>query len=105
MIKAQRESAGESPVAILLPPLNGKTGTVIMNTTTTTIERTDADAAAVAAFSSAMLMPAATVAAQIDEDAVLDGWLASMDTSEFETILGRLADSQFEGRYLLETPA
>jgi hypothetical protein len=76
-----------------------------MNTNTTTIERTDADAAAVAAFSSAVLMPAATVAAQIDEDAVLDGWLASLDASEFEVILGRLADSQFEGRYLLETTA
>jgi hypothetical protein len=70
-----------------------------MNTNTTTIERTDAR------FSGAMLMPAATVAAQLDEDAVLDSWLASLDISEFETILGRLADSEMGGRFLLETPA
>lgn len=76
-----------------------------MNTNTTTIERTDADAAAVAAFSGAMLLPAATVAAQIDEDAVLDSWLASMDTSEFEAVLGRLTDNQFSGHYRLETSA
>ena len=67
--------------------------------TTTTIERTDVP------FSGAMLLPAATVAAQLDEDAVLDSWLASMDISEFDLILGRLADGQIGGRFLLEPTA
>jgi hypothetical protein len=71
----------------------------MMNTTTTTIERTDAP------FSGAMLLPAATVAAQLDEDAVLDSWLASMDISEFDLILGLLADNQLGGRFLLEPTA
>ena len=71
----------------------------MMNTTTTTIGRTEA------AFSGAMLLPAATVAAHLDEDAVLDSWLASLDISEFETILGRLADSQVGGRFMLEPTA
>ena len=70
-----------------------------MNTNTTTIERTDA------ILSGATLLPAGTVAAQIDEDAVLDSWLASLEISEFEMILGRLSESQFGGRMVLEPSA
>jgi len=68
-------------------------------TSTTTTERTDA------ALASLTLLPAETVAAQIDEDAVLDSWLASLELSEFEMILGRLADGTLGGRMMLEPSA
>lgn len=69
-----------------------------MNANTTTIDRTDA------ATASLSLLPAETIAAQIDEDAVLDSWLASLELSEFELILARLADDKL-GRMILEPSA
>jgi putative heme degradation protein len=55
-----------------------------------TIERTST--AAYDAFESPIL-PRAADLAQLDDDAVMDSWLASLDTHEFEVILSRLAAS------------
>ena len=57
------------------------------------------------AFESPILMPAVDLAPYEEDDAVMDGWLASLDVREFELILSRLADEPARGWPALEPTA
>ena len=74
-----------------------------MTQSTATIER--ANGAAYFAFESPILLRAADCAPYDEDDAVMDSWLASMDSREFELILSRLADTGARGASALEFSA
>jgi hypothetical protein len=69
-----------------------------MTQSTATIER--ANEAAYIPFESPILLRAADFAPYDEDDAVMDGWLASLDSSEFELILSRLAETDARGSKL-----
>jgi hypothetical protein len=62
-----------------------------MTQSTATTRR--ANQAAYIPFESPILLRAADSAPYDEDDAVMDSWLASLDTREFELILSRLADT------------
>ncbi len=65
---------------------------------TATIER--ANEAAYIPYESPILLRAADIAPYDEDDAVMDSWLASLDTREFELILSRLAEADARGSKL-----
>jgi hypothetical protein len=74
-----------------------------MTQSTATIER--ANGAAYIAYESSVLLRAADSAPYDEDDVVMDSWLASMDSREFELILSRLADVGNHGASALEFSA
>jgi hypothetical protein len=62
-------------------------------------------AAAYIAFESPVLLRAADSAPYDEDDAVMDSFLASLDSREFELILSRLADTQPIGLGTMEFSA
>jgi hypothetical protein len=62
----------------------------IMTQIAATIER--ANESAYIAYESPILLRAADSVPYDEDDAVMDGWLASLDPREFELILSRLAE-------------
>jgi hypothetical protein len=62
-------------------------------------------AAAYIAFESPVLLRAADSAPYDEDDAVMDSFLASLDSREFELILSRLADTQPVGLGAMEFSA
>jgi hypothetical protein len=69
-----------------------------MTQSTATIGRTSE--AAYIPFESPVLLHAADLAPYDEDDAVMDGFLASLDPREFELILSRLADADARGSKL-----
>jgi hypothetical protein len=69
-----------------------------MTQSTATIGRTSE--AAYSPFESPVLLHAADLAPYDEDDAVMDGFLASLDPREFELILSRLADADARGSKL-----
>jgi len=45
------------------------------------------------------------LAAQVDDDDVLDAWLASLTEHDFDLILNGLADGRFSASHSFEVPA
>jgi hypothetical protein len=80
-----------------------ETGATIMTQRTATIER--ANGTPYLAYESPILLRAADAAPYDEDDAVMDSWLASLDTREFELILGRLAETGVLGSSALEFSA
>ena len=62
-------------------------------------------AAAYIAFDGPLLLRAADSAPYDEDDAVMDSFLASLDSREFELILSRLADTQPSGLAAMEFSA
>jgi hypothetical protein len=81
----------QAPERAILP---GRQVHVMMQSTATFKRDT---AAAYIAFEGPVLMRAADSAQYDEDDAVMDSFLASLDSREFELILSRLADTQPSG--------
>ena len=69
-----------------------------MTQSSATIER--AREAAYIPFEGPILLRAADFALYDEDDAVMDSWLASLDASEFDLILSKLAEADARGSKL-----
>jgi hypothetical protein len=69
-----------------------------MTQSAATIER--ASQTAPFPFESPILLRAVDLAPYDEDDAVMDSWLASLDASEFELILSKLAEADARGSKL-----